>query len=185
MSSDRAWVSVGTARAATHPLYGVGGWLTVYLVATVLGLLLAVGKLYVLANTPVEVGHTIFHEMELPAPGPFQSVGFLTLFAACTTFCLAIAKSRHFRLWVSLHPIVLAPISLLIINDEAPLAQVIEISVQALLGSAVWIGYVWRSRRVRVTFESKVRSDDPWLATQWAISSDSPGAPSRPPVSAH
>jgi hypothetical protein len=182
-NNQTTWISVSQQEAATHPLYGVKGWLWVYFAMTVVGLALTCGELYVLSHTPIP-STTIFGGAVLPSSAPFEVVKILCVVAVGINFYLAITKDSRFRVWASAYPVALAPISLLVINDEAPLAQVVEITVNAFIATSPWIVYVWRSRRVRVTLESKVRSDDPWLATQSTTSTDSADTPSRPPVSA-
>lgn len=174
-----SWIGVAPELAKAHPLYGIDGWLRFYLAALGVGLFLLFGKLHVMANLEHEVYNPVlgWFVKERPDSEPFLNAGFVALALTVITWWQAGSRWFGFRIGASIYQLATPILVLLVVTRGEPTSnQVADCVIGTLLGSAIWITYLWRSRRVRVTFESKVRSDDPCLAPIVAFA---PGSPSR------
>lgn len=157
MSSQ--WQSIGPDEAKHHPLYGVKGWLAVFAVGTLLGVLKEVGGLNGEAN---RAGLTLgqFFALDLPFVTFIKTVLAVEVASVSIVYWLLFTKHPKFR-----------PVTTGVMLFTFPLifaigiaSQVNEFAGQLVMGfftwaisCAVWVTYLQRSERVRVTFEHCVR----------------------------
>ena len=170
------WVEVSPEVAERHPLHGVRGWLRV------LGILIALGVL-VTVITPAVLWNGL-DEWTPPLPGwvaPVHRAGLLLgIVSPIALLILFLRRDRRFRLLY----VPLAVLGLVAVNLDAILVAGFRDGFDPLTAEEVsdWLGgitvvvavslamevltivYLLRSRRFRVTFERRVRSDDPLLA---------------------
>ena len=154
----RQWKQISFDAAKQHPLYGVRNWLAVFAFGVVLGPLRTLGEV---SNAAHAAGLTLpkFLAADLSAGGLVTGSLVFTMLLAAILLWLLFSKHPNFRI---------ATIALLILQWPAYLAMVAITGgakypgfagnlVIEFLGSsflvAIWVVYLQRSRRVRVTFE--------------------------------
>jgi len=153
------WQTIQIEEAQQHPLYGFGGWLIVFSVSMTLGMLSALGTINGEAH---RAGITLseFFSIEHPAVSYTKFVlGFQALILTII-YWLLFSKHSSFRNITSILLATSWPITALIglafpfpSSGSALIASVIP----WLLSCAVWITYLQRSKRVRVTFERAIQ----------------------------
>jgi hypothetical protein len=116
---------------SAKPPCGIGGWLILVAVQQILGLLAALAVLAVFLYKGVAwedaVGQTI-------------AAGVI----AFTTYAF-LAKKRMFKGWFTAETLLFMFVELV---GASGLAQMIGV----VIGNAIWLAYIWRSRRVANTF---------------------------------
>lgn len=154
----RQWKQVSPAEAKRHPLYGIKGWLLVFLVGRVLGFLMDYGRLIQDAKS---VGLTLSQVMDLDANYANWVYLVLSLQGVVSAALIHAAWNRNpsFRkLGIAL--LLMSPPLLVlftVVSNFSGGGQVLF----ALMPSYViinlgWAAYLARSRRVRVTFENQI-----------------------------
>ena len=150
-----SWKSVSAAEAAEHPLYGVKNWLIVFAFGVLLGLLREIASLNVEA---LRAGMSLTELLSVDHP----AITFLKIALVLDTaivaaiYWLLFTKHPKFRsvtTWLLLggFPVL---VLLGIRYTFAGLADAMAISfISWAISCAVWVTYLNRSRRVRVTFE--------------------------------
>jgi predicted ferric reductase len=152
----RSWQSLSEEQARTHPFYGVGGWLYVLVVHLALGLAL---------NIALPVLHPAGFRASFPSSGALLLwLIYVVLAGGGLLVIVRMMRIRHpdFR---HLATVILVAAAL------AALAAFLALEGSAVgenlfrwaVYAAVWVAYVHRSVRVRLTFEHATNSDDPFL----------------------
>lgn len=156
-----SWKVISPAEAATHPLYGVKNWLALFAFGI---LLVPLRELAELNRTAHDMGVTISQLLALDkAFSAYATFSLAFEFAMMVgVYWLLFTKHRRFRLvatslLLASWPIFLA-IALVTEATEAAGALGIGIFPWAI-SCAIWVTYLNRSRRVRVTFEHAIRVD--------------------------
>lgn len=154
--SARQWQQVSLEKAKQHPLYGVKNWLVVFAVAHLLGLMMSIGQLN---SAALDAGRTLPQLMA--SDGAFATftlpVLVLQVLMVAVIYWLMFTKQRNFRAISSGILLGFWPaITLLAITNQVPgVGGVIGSGlIPWVLSCAVWVTYLQRSRRVRVTFEN-------------------------------
>lgn len=157
LTMSPSWKAVAPEAAKTNLLYGVRGWLLVFVAALFLGVFVDVG--FALREAR-EAGITVGELFDLEAP----SVSFLKTslwFEAIrlvVIYFMLFTKSRTFRVGATLLMVAQVPIQVILFVAE-PFGGAFEIAktiMSSLFSCAIWAAYLNRSRRVRVTFENMV-----------------------------
>lgn len=159
----RTWQSVSAEAAKSHPLYGVGGWLVLVPVKFALSMSFSVIFLVLEAG---RVGASLSDLLT------FDN-GFLSFFYAhmlilgsslAVVIWLMLSKSPAFRTTASIALLAYMPLIGLAAVLIDPSAKIVEALggdfLRWAISCIIWVTYLQRSRRVRVTFEHKLRSDD-------------------------
>lgn len=144
---SRTWITLPDAEARVHPLYGRGGWLALFACMLTFGLIAG--------------GILLAYLWTFDASGD-RLLEFLKIFAAVSVFSwlvilvLYIFKSRGFRS-VAI-TLLLAPWPVLVTAyiPHLPQSLVVGGSIAWLLAAMIWVTYLQRSRRVRLTFEQRI-----------------------------
>jgi hypothetical protein len=159
----KRWKAVPAAEAQKHPLYGVAGWLLVFSISLALGLVSDIGRL---KSEAYSVGMTLgeFFSIDHVAVSYAKFVlGSHTLIVAVIYWFL-LSKHPSFRNAASILIASTLPVQVLI-GAIFPFSGVGNVLAQQgiiwILSCAVWITYLQRSRRVRVTFENRIDVDTP------------------------
>ena len=164
------WREVTPEEAKGHPLYGVKGWLLVFGVGQLLQCLLGWGNVATAARV---AGLTIADAMNLDVPEVTALKAALMVSTAQAVCIIGLmwAKARNFRVFSSVVLFVSWPLLALVVfsgNTSGVVVQALAKSLfQWVFFCAVWVTYLNRSRRVRVTFENQVRVDEA-TATVWS-----------------
>lgn len=158
----REWRNVTPGEAKAHPLYGVKNWLAVFALGVLLVPLREFGGLNGEAH---RLGVTVGQLLDTDAS--FKT--WVTLVLATEVamvvaiFGLMLLKSPRFRIatsaiWIALFPVL----ALFAFLTEAPgSGEAMGLSfVPWVISCLVWVTYLQRSRRVRVTFEHCVLAAD-------------------------
>jgi hypothetical protein len=156
------WNEISQEEATRHPLYGVRGWLLVFGLGWVLRVIL-VGMMAANFTAGFEIAAP---DVQLKVQG---LLGFIltscALTALFTAFVLAmmLTKWNHFR--VAATVVILANYPLkLIIAAMWDIPNLKEFALEAFLTQLayciIWPWYLQMSRRVRVTFERMVPTND-------------------------
>ncbi len=158
----REWRKVSREEAKAHSLYGVKNWLAFFALGVLLVPLREVGALIGEAES---VGLTLAQLLDSNASFKTWVLLVLATEAAMvvTIFGLMLSKSPHFRVVASAILIAIFPaFALFAFFTEAPGGGVaIGMSFFPWVVSClVWVTYLQRSRRVRVTFEHCVLATD-------------------------
>ena len=157
----RQWKQLSLEDAKRHPLYGIKNWLAVYGFLLLIGPLVTIGQF---SNSAHQSGLTLPQLLSADiAAGAFikATIAFNVAIAALS-FWFLFSKHQHFRvgsiaLLVLQWPAYL--VVLFIIGDPKIPGLAAELTIRflsSLLWIVVWVTYLQRSRRVRVTFENCV-----------------------------
>ncbi len=156
------WRPISPIEATIHPLYGVKGWLLVFTIGNFLGPLLTLGQVNSIA---FQNDISLRQLLGLDAPEiVFLKVAMLMeLVLAAVVLFFLFTKNTLFRLVAIFGRLAFWPLLGLV-----ALSQGISETGNSLAMSffpwavscAVWVTYLQRSRRVRVTFEHCVREDE-------------------------
>jgi hypothetical protein len=159
----KSWKKVTIAEAKAHPLYGVKSWLIVFAVGVLLGGLRELGSLNIEAH---KAGLTITQLLNIDHPAIhfakislWFNVGILVVI-----YWALLSKSPHFRLIASSLLLLSWPIGALIglVSPFVGIGTALGMSlIPWMISCAVWVTYLNRSHRVRVTFEQLVWDFEP------------------------
>lgn len=161
---QRSWIAISAARARAHRLYGVRGWLVTLLWLTtlpVLAMVLGMIAAFVLHVTGGEWVHPLFVLPWLVYPVGLVAVAFLRVRwfpALWFVYCLfqlpmVLYVGPMLQQWLAQAPS----------HAIEALPTVLLFALQ-VLAPLVAMGYIVRSRRVRVTYRHQVRIGDPAAA---------------------
>jgi len=157
----RQWQQISLEEAKRHPLYGIKNWLAVFGIGILISPLRTVGEL---SNSAHEAGLTLSQALNSNTQiSTFVKADLaFNLTIAAVLLWLLFSKHRHFRLgsiallvlqWPAYFVVVLATGGTQIPGLGAALTTQF---LSSLLLIAIWVTYLQRSRRVRVTFENCV-----------------------------
>lgn len=155
------WNKVSVEEARRHPLYGVRGWLLVFSIGLVLGLLKELG---VLVGEAGKAGMSLgdFLSIDHPAISYAKFAIGLQMMMVLVIYFLLASKHSSFRNAASAILLVSWPIAALV-GFANPFPGFANTIAQALIlwvmSCAVWVTYLQRSKRVRVTFENLVAAE--------------------------
>lgn len=159
------WRTVSADDARNHALYGVRGWLLVFVAAWLLGALHAAAPMGAVAEMAGDTTAT-FMGLKHPVASVVRWSFMVAVALAIIVGAMAYMKPRFFRvvatiLLIASFPLDMAGLFLFPLPAEFAAGMGAELG-KALLGwivsMCVWITYLQRSKRVRVTFEHKVRA---------------------------
>ena len=191
------WQLVPPESARTHPLFGFGGWLAFFSI----GLLVGEGYFLYVAAT----GWAGFDPLGPVLPWAVGGWHAVLIAEVVLTGLLVLAwfgKARRYRaIWLTLTILISVILPAFTIAVGAALGEVNPEGgrafmdaaapgigaglAQTLFGGAIFLAYMIRSRRFRVTFENKLRFDDPLLAQRPPSYSSGPSPffqrPAQPP----
>lgn len=161
-----SWTRIPATDAVRHPLYGVKNWLIVFALGILLGLIRELGTLKAEAHG---AGMTLsdFLSIEHPAVTYIKVVLGLNIAIVAVIYWALFTKHPSFRVIASSLLLASWPIAALLglVIPFEGLGATLGLSFFPwAISCSVWVTYLQRSRRVRVTFEYLVRSDE--LATQ-------------------
>lgn len=158
----RNWVKVSQDEAKQHALYGVRGWLLFYAVGNFIGLLVAFGE----ASSAASSAGMSISELFAVNDSSVSWLKFVLGYVVASTLVLywaMFAKVKQFRpiaivLHLAVFPVIVVAafafaVEDLVANDLA------KALFQTIVTAAVWVSYLHRSKRVRVTFERKVLAE--------------------------
>ncbi len=154
----KSWKKVTIAEAQAHPLYGVKSWLIVFAVCVLLG---GLGELGSLTGEAHKAGLTITQLLAIDHPAiHFAKISlWLNAGFVVVIYWALLSKSPHFRLIASSLLILSWPISALtgLVSPFVGIGTALGMSlIPWMVSCAVWVTYLNRSHRVRVTFEQMV-----------------------------
>jgi len=144
------WISISPERAKAHPLYGINGWLLWFAIGQIVSIaLLAIPAL------------TSF----LISPRQAQASFLLVLIFIATQFPMLYSLFRlrpNFRM-VAMTTILISGFVWMVVVS---LINVGDGAGRVIVSAIGWTWYLQVSRRVSVTFEHRVRDNDPLLTLQ-------------------
>ena len=158
---QKKWQSISIDEAKQHALYGVKGWLAVFCVGTFLGLSLTLAAVMRQAN---QLGLTMSQFLEIePILGAYVTWEIaLAVVTALVLAWLLFTKHRSFRVVATGITLSFWPISAVLaywtsaIQFEEVSSSLAMALFRWLVACAIWVTYLQRSHRVRVTFENTV-----------------------------
>lgn len=156
------WKAVTLEQAKQHSLYGVGGWLVLFALGLALSLLRELGSLN---SEATKAGMALgdFLSVDHPAISFIKFSLWLQVGMTAIIYWLMFSKHRSFRpvttaLLLGSWP-VLALLGL--VHQFPGLGEILAFGlVSWLISCAVWVTYLQRSKRIRVTFENLVLAND-------------------------
>lgn len=161
---SKQWLTVAPEEARQNKLYGIGGWLIVFLVSLLLGVLTHIGQVSTMAASAGITLGQLFR-----TDHPFVTLlkvefGIHFLMIAAIFYCL-FTKHPKTRNIVTIALAANWPAAMLAsaiiphgMHGELGLAY-FQGFVQWVMTCAIWISYFQRSERVRVTFEYSILSN--------------------------
>ncbi len=162
---SRQWKKIPLIEAQEHPLYGVKGWLLVFVIGSVLSALVGVGQI----NAEAQKEGLTFSQL-LATDLPIFSWVKFALFVEAATLAsvlgLAFAKHPKFRSIISFIMLIAYPVVVIVgmsmSIDFLPGmgSEMFKGVIQWLMQCVVWVTYLQRSVRVRVTFENSIPVDE-------------------------
>ena len=169
------WTPISETDAKKHKLYGVRGWLLVFAIGLFLNLLRELGSL---SGEARQAGMTLGQLLSISHPAvTFIKVYWLALISLVVlVYWMMATKATAFRRLTSWILLGFTPVTVLIGVSNSFYGP--DNAVQALIGwavsCAVWVTYLNRSRRVRVTFEHLMRENAQTLQATSPITSAAP-----------
>ena len=165
------WRTVSAEEAVQHPLYGIKNWLAVFAFGVLLGPLRELGEL---TGEAGRAGLTLTQLLaaDHPAIAFARSVFVLDSGILVIVYWALFTKSARFRVIASAMLLLWWPATALIamatsINEAAsPLAMAL---FTWAFSCAIWVTYLNRSKRVRVTFEHQVQERGASLVSTTAL----------------
>jgi hypothetical protein len=154
------WTPISQSDAIKHPLYGVKGWLLLFAIGNFLGPLMNLGRINGITR---EYGITLGRLFESRSPEIefIKDALILELLLAAVVLFLLFTKHTNFRNVTSLGRLLFFPF-LLVSASLHGLSETGDSLAMTFfpwaISCAVWVTYLQRSERVRVTFENCVRS---------------------------
>lgn len=182
----RLWIPVTAQEAKKHPLYGVKNWLAVFAFGVLFSLLQELGSL---SSEAYKAGVTISELFSIDHPSITFVKLALTLETATVAaiYWLLLTKHPKFRLVASAILLCSWPAVAIAgaVNSFPELAQALTLSFFPwLISCTVWVTYLQRSKRVRITFEHCILLPNNAAEPGRAQSRASP-APAEPSLSRH
>lgn len=150
------WRTVSALEATAHPLYGLRGWLLLFLLGLPFGLLVQIGQL---SNALDYQGIDLSDFLRSHSASSSFARGVIAIQAVlcAVVWIAALVKASQFRT-VAISAMVIGPLGVvgMATMNNIPLTTSLTPSETFgwLLSLAVWIPYIQTSKRVRVTFES-------------------------------
>lgn len=171
---SRLWKKVSLAEAQTHPLYGVKNWLAVFAFGVLISALRELGSLNAEAH---KAGLTITELLAIDHPAISFAKLSLWLNAGIVSviYWTLLTKHPKFRLIASGLLLASWPMGALIgvVYPFDGLGEALALSILPwLISCGVWVTYLNRSKRVRVTFENEILIEP----------SENQGVPSHEPL---
>lgn len=152
------WRSISAEEAKQHKLYGVGGWLALFAFSLFAGFL---GDFGAINSVALKNGMSVSKFLSVDLPGILfikiaLMIGFLKVISI---YALLFSKHPGFRTASTYILIGYLP-ALLLVGAFTPFPGLGEFFVLTLVpwiaSCAVWVTYLQRSERVRVTFEHTI-----------------------------
>lgn len=155
----RVWKQVDLEVAQAHPLFGVGGWLLFYGFSLGVSVLTFLAAIHGLAN-PEGMGIFEYLAMKDPLTMWLSWMLFYEVASALVVYMMMATKHVKFR-----------PVAIILIVGVVPFAfltaamttgipaladLLIGVAFKSILPTVIWVAYLQRSKRVRVTFEHLV-----------------------------
>lgn len=155
------WQQVPIEQARQHALYGVGGWLVFFAVGLLLSLFRELGAANVEAY---KAGMTFGELLTIDHPAALYLKAALGLQAAMIVIIYWLLFSKHPSFRKTTSALLLAgwPVVALlgVIQPFPGLVNALAVGFFSwALSCGVWVTYLQRSRRVRITFEHCVATD--------------------------
>ncbi|WP_312806935.1 hypothetical protein [Comamonas sp.] len=154
VQAQSRWIAIPETEAKKHVLYGTGGWLLVFAAGLFLSGLKSLGDTHNLASA---IGS------EHPAVAFFKIAQWSQICLAIVVVWMMTAKATFFRVATTWLLLLTFPV-LVMIAVARPLEGVGSLLSQSFLywaiSCSVWVTYLHRSKRVRVTFEHLVLGDE-------------------------
>lgn len=157
----RNWQKISLEEARQNPLYGAKNWLAVFAFGVLMVPLREFGEISGAAHT---AGVGVSEMLALnDAVGTYAKVvlAFETLMAA-TIFWLLFTKHRSFRPVASVFLLASWPVFVTVAFATQPPGAAGVLGTMLfpwIVSCAVWVTYLQRSRRVRVTFENSILAE--------------------------
>jgi hypothetical protein len=149
---SRVWIPVSPVHARAHPLYGRGGWLVLFMLTVLAGLVASSGFWAIILSARTAADSLI------------QFLGVyaaITAFAGLVILALFILKNPNFRIAAISLMLVPWPALAAIYYNWVPESFLLGGSVAWIVSVAIWATYLQKSRRVRVTFEHCISGEAP------------------------
>jgi hypothetical protein len=170
------WVDVPLEVAQRHALYGAAGWL----------IFVAIGQV----STPLLIGYdvyTMYRDTNMSAMNePFRffiqvemALNVALAVWALVNLYLLVNLSRHFppsivAFFIAVPTVLIGDVvaaktlaessGIAMEWDELLDRETIRVIARSIGAAAIWIPYMFISRRVNVTYRHRVRADDPLVA---------------------
>ncbi len=160
MTGQRNWVRLSPEEAKRHPLYGIEGWLVVwlaYLIVTIALTVLSVAD----PEQRLRLDQHYHQHARL-----VMSLNAAILVALVATFVLGVLRHRRFpavavaTLSADITLNVVLAIYLVAMGSQAVRIFAITSILLSTAVRALMIGYILRSRRVNVTYLGRIRATD-------------------------
>ena len=168
------WRVIPLEQAKQHHLYGVRGWLIVFSIGILFGLLREVGSI---GGEAYKVGISITELLSVDHPATTFIKVYLTLYTLMVAAIYWLLFSKHPRFRIISTSLLLAvwPAIAIIGVIILGLGEGFALSFQSFFGwaasCAVWVTYLQRSKRVRVTFEHCILTQEESTSTSPGLSS--------------
>lgn len=173
----KQWKKIPLKDAQAHPLYGIKGWLLLFVIGSVFGALASIGQIN---SAALKEGLTLSQLLSIDTSlvSWIKFSLFVDVLTAAIVMVMAFTKYPNFRPIVSLIMLLGFPITAAIgfsMNLPSEFGNDIAKGVFRWLAMcAVWVTYVQKSERVRVTFEHAIPEDAPSLKIHTPMYSPNP-----------
>ena len=156
------WKKISVEEAKLHPLYGIKGWLLLFAIGPLFGSLITYGQINNLAHK-LNLSVTKFLAIDSPEVIYIEFSLWMNIALTTVIYILMITKNSDFRKIVSFMLLGAWP-TLFLYGQAHPYSGIgSDLSASFLswiIYCVVWVTYINKSRRVRVTFENAILNED-------------------------
>lgn len=154
----RTWHALSREQAQAHPFYGTGGWLYVLVAHLALGWAL---------NVSLPLLHPAGFDAAFTSGSAVWWLLYVAVAGAGIVLIVQMMRTKHpkFRIHTTII-LVVAGVAALLAFPSVVAPEIGDNLVRWSLYALLWIVYLHRSVRVRVTFEQATNADDPYLDTE-------------------
>lgn len=164
-SMSNKWVAISAEDARKHKLYGIGGWLILLIIGTIFGALASLGSvkgaMFDAGVDWADLGR-ISKNFEIF----IYAVLSIQFASSAVVLWLIVAKAEEFRKISTIALLLGFPLAAafaIVYPNAGSGAFLAYGGIDWIVRCLIWVPYFQMSKRVRVTFEHKVRNDDAHL----------------------
>lgn len=156
--NNSKWTHIGEEAAKEHSIYGIGGWLLFFAIVGLIGFLFNLGSLIIYDDAVISISY-FNGSLHLLPRIYYEASFFASILKLSIIYWMMWVKHPKFRTYATIMAIFEVPIlSMFLFFNDFNVFVILGNSFITLPSIILWVTYLQRSKRVRVTFEHSIRS---------------------------